>query len=151
MRGYVATVVGGLAGFWVAYVTWDYLFIRLIDMCSGRAWSIWPCTFGLMAVVGVVAACGLAAAASVRLTREGAALETGLAVVPLVGSCLLSLLWLSVSPGETLVGLDVLRLSLLGGTPPDWVLFNGVLAFPLVLARWLGVAWHRRRMKVREA
>jgi hypothetical protein len=146
MRGYVATVVGGLAGLWVGFVTWNYLFSRLLDMCSGSAWGIWPCTYAavtacfLTALVGVAATCGLAAAASIRLARGGAALETGLAVVPLVGLYLLSFMlsaWLyPYGPW----------------TPPlaYWVLFNGVLALVLVLARSLGVAWHRRRMKVRE-
>lgn len=145
MRGYVATVLGGLAGFLAAYVSGGKLLGLVLmtedgaRMCESAA-DPYACDVALQnlglatVVVGVVVASALASAVVLRLIRAEAIRETGVAVVPMA-ALVLGLVF--VVPWEQTTG--------------QWYPWLGVslilcaLACFLALARRLGLAWHRRR------
>jgi hypothetical protein len=147
MRGYVATVVGGLSGM---YVTAGVVYAVLVEMFGDRATapaSGWADTLGsilgpfpwlliVLPAAAVLGTVGLAAAAAVRVARAGAALETGslaAAMVPLEFALLPAL-----PPLARAVSRDL---------PDDWWIVGiPATAIPLfILARWLGVRWSRHR------
>jgi len=144
MRGYVATVLGGLAAFLAAYVSGGRLLALMLPEEGARicasADDPYVCNvalliLGLAAVlVDVVVASALASAVVLRLLRDSAAVETSIAVAPIAALGM---------------GLMVVATS-----KQDSALSSSWLAVPVVLcigacllaaARWLGVAWHRRR------
>ena len=146
MRGYVATVIGGMVGFVVSYVVFGRLLgdvvMRISDAYEGEpgpeilAGHMSAIEFAyVLSIAGVVVAGALAAGLSVRTARAGSGLETGVVTAILA------------APGAILL---FSALNLIGRSDflPEWLAATLALVAPLcvlVLARWIGVRWHHRR------
>lgn len=152
VRGYVATVVGGLVGFCASYVLLGHLLGRVF-MWSAENWCperdpacAADKALVLLAVatspVVVPLASGLAVTLSLAMARAHARKETALSAVVATGLLMALLLQSIVTDG---MPDDVVDRMLENIPEAVWLL---IVAFMLFGAHWVGLRWHRWRSVV---
>ena len=140
MRGYAATVIGGLALLLPTYVglgkvlgSLMYRWADCVRLPNGSC-SANEDTVAVLAMLGAwvlgAAAAALGSALAVRLTGSPGALATGMAAFAV---------WLIVLGSAWVWGSS--------GWPPwaEYVVALGIVVGTGLAARWLGLRWHERR------